>query len=49
MADAWLPAGETPTYADDEALIAALRAAWRWSRDTGQPETAGGSLADHRQ
>ncbi|SFI57814.1 hypothetical protein SAMN04489731_111230 [Amycolatopsis regifaucium] len=27
----WLPVGEEPTFADDEALIAALHAAWRWS------------------
>lgn len=28
----WVPVGEEPTFADDEALIAALRAAWCWSR-----------------
>ncbi|SFI63041.1 hypothetical protein [Amycolatopsis regifaucium] len=28
----WLPVGEAaPTVADDEALIAAMRDAWRWS------------------
>ncbi len=28
----WLPVGDAePTTADDEALIAALHAAWRWS------------------
>ncbi|ANN21091.1 hypothetical protein SD37_39585 [Amycolatopsis orientalis] len=48
-ADAWLPTGDTPTYADDEALIATLHAVWRWSRDTGEAETAGDSFADHRQ
>ncbi|KFU78377.1 hypothetical protein [Amycolatopsis lurida] len=28
----WVPVGEEPTFADDEALIAALRAAWCWTR-----------------
>ncbi|WP_037313463.1 hypothetical protein [Amycolatopsis orientalis] len=28
----WVPVGEEPTFADDEALIAALHDAWRWSR-----------------
>ncbi|MFC3453428.1 hypothetical protein [Amycolatopsis speibonae] len=28
----WVPVGEEPTFADDEALIAILHAAWRWSR-----------------
>ncbi len=29
---AWLPVGdEEPTFADDEALITALRNAWRWT------------------
>ncbi|MBE1496290.1 hypothetical protein H4696_003390 [Amycolatopsis lexingtonensis] len=28
----WLPMGETPTLADEEALIAALHAAMRWNR-----------------
>ncbi|MBB5851017.1 hypothetical protein ACFQ05_36975 [Amycolatopsis umgeniensis] len=28
----WLPVGEEPTFADDEALIAVLHAAWRWTR-----------------
>lgn len=28
----WVPIGEEPTFADDEAFIAALRAAWCWSR-----------------
>ncbi len=27
----WLPVGEEPTFADDEALIAVLRDAWRWT------------------
>ncbi|WET77263.1 hypothetical protein P3102_24610 [Amycolatopsis sp. QT-25] len=27
----WVPVGEEPTFADDEALIAALHAAWRWT------------------
>uniref|UniRef100_UPI003F496A7E hypothetical protein n=1 Tax=Amycolatopsis sp. CA-293810 TaxID=3239926 RepID=UPI003F496A7E len=30
--ETWLPVGEAePTLADDEALIAALHAAWRWN------------------
>lgn len=29
---AWIPVGEEPTFSDDEALIAVLHAAWRWSR-----------------
>ncbi|WP_410651144.1 hypothetical protein [Amycolatopsis sp. cmx-4-54] len=29
---AWIPVGEEPTFADDEALITALRDAWRWTR-----------------
>jgi len=28
----WIPVGEEPTFADDEALITALHAAWRWTR-----------------
>jgi hypothetical protein len=28
----WLPVGEEPTFADDEALIAVLHAAWHWSK-----------------
>ncbi|WP_414938789.1 hypothetical protein [Amycolatopsis sp. cmx-11-51] len=29
----WLPVGDSePTFADDEALITALRNAWRWSK-----------------
>ncbi|RSM57394.1 hypothetical protein DMH03_29700 [Amycolatopsis sp. WAC 01376] len=28
----WLPVGEEPTFDDDEALIAVLHAAWRWTR-----------------
>jgi hypothetical protein len=28
----WVPVGDDPTFADDEALIAALHAAWHWSR-----------------
>lgn len=28
----WVPVGTCPTYADDEALIAAWHAALRWSR-----------------
>ncbi|WP_414938462.1 hypothetical protein [Amycolatopsis sp. cmx-11-51] len=28
----WVPIGDEPTFDDDEALIAALHAAWRWSR-----------------
>ncbi|UMO99693.1 hypothetical protein [Amycolatopsis sp. EV170708-02-1] len=28
----WIPVGEEPTFADDEALITALHAAWRWAR-----------------
>ncbi|MGY6658675.1 hypothetical protein ACXIZN_41605 [Amycolatopsis sp. TRM77291] len=32
VSEVWLPVGEAPSYADDEALIAALRAAWSWSR-----------------
>ncbi|EME58832.1 hypothetical protein [Amycolatopsis decaplanina] len=28
----WVPVGEEPTFADDEALIAVLHAAWRWTR-----------------
>jgi hypothetical protein len=28
---AWIPAGPAPTYADDEALIAAWHDALRWS------------------
>ncbi|UOZ06975.1 hypothetical protein [Amycolatopsis sp. WQ 127309] len=27
----WIPVGEDPTYADDEALIAAWRTALSWS------------------
>lgn len=30
--EVWLPMGETPTLADDEALIAALHTAMRWNR-----------------
>ncbi len=29
----WVPIGDEPTFDDDEALIAALHAAWRWSRN----------------
>ncbi|WP_340682517.1 hypothetical protein LCL61_28105 [Amycolatopsis coloradensis] len=29
--EVWLPVGEEPTFADDEALITALRTAWSWS------------------
>ncbi|MEV6909470.1 hypothetical protein [Amycolatopsis sp. NPDC051071] len=30
--ETWLPVGEAePTVADDEALFAAMHAAWRWS------------------
>jgi hypothetical protein len=28
----WVPVGSTPTYADDEALIAAWHEALQWSR-----------------
>ncbi|MFJ8911555.1 hypothetical protein [Amycolatopsis sp. NPDC102389] len=28
----WVPVGEEPTFADDEALIAALHAAWCWTK-----------------
>ena len=28
----WIPVGAAPSYADDEALIAAWHAALRWSR-----------------
>ncbi|MFI9449844.1 hypothetical protein [Amycolatopsis sp. NPDC052450] len=28
----WIPVGEEPTFDDDEALIAVLHAAWRWTR-----------------
>ncbi|MFC9249989.1 hypothetical protein [Amycolatopsis thailandensis] len=32
VGERWLPVGEAePTVADDEALVAALHAAWRWS------------------
>lgn len=27
----WLPVGEEPTFADDEALIQALRKSWHWA------------------
>ncbi|MGY6658683.1 hypothetical protein ACXIZN_41645 [Amycolatopsis sp. TRM77291] len=33
VGEVWLPVGSTePTHADDEALTAALRTAWHWSR-----------------
>lgn len=32
VGEVWLPVGDAPTFADDEALIAALRTAWSWSR-----------------
>ncbi|WP_244162680.1 hypothetical protein [Amycolatopsis regifaucium] len=33
VGEVWLPVGEEePTFADDEALIAALRTAWSWSQ-----------------
>ncbi|MFD5244053.1 hypothetical protein ACFWIW_05905 [Amycolatopsis sp. NPDC058340] len=28
----WIPVGEEPTFADDEALITALHDAWRWAK-----------------
>ena len=36
--EVWLPMGETPTLAEDEALIAALYTAMRWN---------GGELPEH--
>jgi hypothetical protein len=30
--EVWLPMGEAPTFADNEALVAALRTAMRWNR-----------------
>ncbi|MFC3456508.1 hypothetical protein [Amycolatopsis speibonae] len=30
IAATWVPVGENPTFADDEALITTLRAAWAW-------------------
>ncbi|RSN39818.1 hypothetical protein DMC64_36400 [Amycolatopsis sp. WAC 04197] len=36
VSEVWLPVGERSTYTDDEALIAALHSAWRWTRTTRQ-------------
>ncbi|WP_020636292.1 hypothetical protein [Amycolatopsis alba] len=40
VSDTWLPVGQRPTYADDEALITALHAAWRQAGDDRLPESA---------
>ncbi|WP_051173888.1 hypothetical protein [Amycolatopsis orientalis] len=32
VGEVWLPVGEEPSFADDEALITALRTALSWSR-----------------